>query len=113
MQPQRSENHGESFNEIRLTFPSHFVEGNHAGSRKIFHKCADMLIEKNLHMKKNVAAVITKEILITFLWFHALFCLHRLKPVGRRGRFSLAAILFTSLVTSRPLVKQNTFCSLN
>ena len=65
---------------------------------KIFHKCADMLIEKNLHMKKNVAAVITKEILITFLWFHALFCLHRLKPVGRRGRFSLAAILLHRLL---------------
>ena len=34
MQPERSEDHGEIFNEVRLIFPTHLVEGNHAGSRK-------------------------------------------------------------------------------
>ena len=34
MQPERSEDHAEIFNEVRLIFPVHLVEGNHAGSRK-------------------------------------------------------------------------------
>ena len=35
MQPERSEDHGEIFNEVRLIKKAmHLVEGNHAGSRK-------------------------------------------------------------------------------
>lgn len=34
IQPETSRDHGGIFNEIRLIFPLHFVEGNHAGSRK-------------------------------------------------------------------------------
>lgn len=34
IQPERSRDHGGIFNDIRLIFPLHLVEDNHAGSRK-------------------------------------------------------------------------------
>ena len=60
IQPERSRDHGGIFNEIRLIFPLHLVEGNHAGSRKnLSEMCWLLLIEKNLYMEKKLAAVIT------------------------------------------------------
>lgn len=56
IQPERSRDHGGIFNEIRLIFPLHFVEGNHAGSRKNLSRFRNVLIitdrEKLVHGEK-------------------------------------------------------------
>lgn len=62
MQPERSEDHAEIFNEVRLIFPIIWWRAITQDKEKIFHKGADILIEKNLYMKKKLpSAVITKE----------------------------------------------------
>ena len=56
-----------------------FVEDNHAGSKKkIFHRCADILIEKNLYMKelKTIFNYIDSDCP------HTLYCLHQLAVAG-------------------------------
>lgn len=112
MQPERSEDHGEIFNEVRLIFPMHLVEGNHAGSRKnLSQRCWYTDREKLVHEEKNYLLLLLRRSGITLSNFivvsrSVLFASAEAGlMIEHRGRFSLAAILDTSRVT-RPLAKE-------